>query len=407
VRIVIYHTFSVRTQGGPRREGGEGGGAIHLFRKASLWAEQGDDVRVVTNQPDVVTSLTTARVFSIDEEADSSIKSTLTLLPRVLAFIEKNVPGLGELRPEAIDDQNDTIVIAGTPNISDIVHAGRFSSLTGAPVVVFFHHLTPPPWWFPERRGGLVRCIAAWSVSQLALIITKICGYVPSVDQERILSSSGWRFPTPPLLDPLFVPTEFLEDSTISIQRDIDAVYIGRLGGSKGSTDLGRICELILTGAPTARIAIAGDYESAFFKRRFTRSISKFRSSLETAILGRVSPDVKKNLLDRSKVFLFPAYEEGWSLSVMEAAARGALPIVYDLPAFDYLGEGAVRIPPGNVEQFAAVTLSLLSDDSKRTQLAQIARARVSMYNGSNIARTQAQNFRHIIDSRRGQPNRI
>ena len=52
-------------------------------------------------------------------------------------------------------------------------------------------------------------------------------------------------------------------------------------------------------------------------------------------------------------LFVFPSYEEGWSLAVMEAINFGLLPILYDIPAYDYVCDDKIKVKPGNVKEFS------------------------------------------------------
>ncbi|EQD71146.1 glycosyl transferase group 1, partial [mine drainage metagenome] len=83
---------------------------------------------------------------------------------------------------------------------------------------------------------------------------------------------------------------------------------------------------------------IGGDFESDSIERRFRSAVAKEGLTGAITLFGHLSEEAKQDLLSASKLFVFPSYEEGWSLAVMEAAAYGCVPVVYDLPAYDYLG---------------------------------------------------------------------
>jgi glycosyltransferase involved in cell wall biosynthesis len=66
-----------------------------------------------------------------------------------------------------------------------------------------------------------------------------------------------------------------------------------------------------------------------------------------------VKGDEKRKLLESASLFTFPSYEEGWALSVMEAVNLGLLPILYDLPAYDYLCSREIKGRAGDIQGFA------------------------------------------------------
>jgi glycosyltransferase involved in cell wall biosynthesis len=263
-----------------------------------------------------------------------------------------------------------SIVITGSPNLSDIIPASRIAHESGAPLVVSFHHLTPGPWWHPYRRGGVVRCTGAWLLSQVALVITKVCGFVPSIDQVRILSESGWRFSVPVLRDEIFLESYPDRDTIETLNRPIDVCFVSRLSPMKGLYDLVSIWTEVHRRLPAARLVVGGDFESQAVEQRFRLAIEKKGLTEFITLRGHLSDRDKRDLLATSKIFAYPSYEEGWSLAVMEAAAYGCVPVVYDLPAYDYLGSATPRVPPGNAQAFAERLVDLLGDSQKRDKIA-------------------------------------
>jgi glycosyltransferase involved in cell wall biosynthesis len=234
-------------------------------------------------------------------------------------------------------------------------------------------------------------------LTQAALVITKVCRFVPSIDQVRILSESGWRFSGPVLPDEDFLD-RYPDSATIEKpNRSIDACFVSRLSPYKGLFDLVSIWAEVHRRLPAAQMVVGGDFESRAVERRFRIAIEKTGLSGLITLRGHLSDGGKHDLLANSKVFAFPSYEEGWSLAVMEAATYGCVPVVYDLPAYDYLGSAIPRVPPGNVQAFAERLVDLLGDSQKREEIACRLESIPRAYSADLIARDQVAFFRTLL----------
>jgi glycosyltransferase involved in cell wall biosynthesis len=66
-----------------------------------------------------------------------------------------------------------------------------------------------------------------------------------------------------------------------------------------------------------------------------------------------------------------PSWLEGFGLPPVEAQLAGTPAVVSDLPAFaETLGEGALRVPPGDIEALADALVRVAGDDELRARLA-------------------------------------
>lgn len=393
--IILVHTVSVRTKAGPGQRGGEGGGAIHMAGLVRQWVRMGHNVTIVTNSPGVFVA-SGASVISYERTRHVTDQgSPLGSAREVLRALR--IPSHVRMELDALSvHAKDLVVLSGTSNISDILNAKRLARARRASVVVYFAHLAPPPWWFAGRRGGVPRSWAVWALGQAALALTKLRGLVPSVDQPRILSESGWVFRGPVLFDDAFLDRPPPEPATLQGTRPIEATFVSRLAPHKGLFDVPRIWALVVRQMPDARLLIAGDFESSAVERRFKSQLARERLNNSVTVEAHVSDSEKQEILAKSKIFLFPSYEEGWSLSVMEAATYGAVPVVYDLPAYDYLGPDLPKAPAGDLQEFAARAVAALSDTVLRERVASNLRKRALSYTVETVAKRQLEFLRSL-----------
>jgi glycosyltransferase involved in cell wall biosynthesis len=129
-------------------------------------------------------------------------------------------------------------------------------------------------------------------------------------------------------------------------------------------------------------------------RKRVVRLIARLDLTKSVELYDFISESEKAKLLEASVFFLFPSYEEGWSLSVMEAAAHGLVPILYSLSAYDYLGDGAVRVPVGDTDAMANAIVDLAGRADRVATMTEDARKAVRAFDRKSIAGDQANLFR-------------
>jgi len=153
-------------------------------------------------------------------------------------------------------------------------------------------------------------------------------------------------------------------------RRSADALYLGRLVPTKGLEDLLAAWPSIARASAGARLTIAGAGDAPY-ERRLKDIASRIPSSRPIEFLGRVDEEVKARCFERSSIFLFPSKEEGWGIAIAEAMSFGLPCVVYDLPAYrNVFVAGCLVAPLGDVDRFAALALSILTDDDLRARLA-------------------------------------
>src|SRR4051794_1292037 len=82
-----------------------------------------------------------------------------------------------------------------------------------------------------------------------------------------------------------------------------------------------------------------------------------------------------------------PSWLEGFGLPPVEAAALGTPSVVSDLPVFaETLGDGALRVGPGDADALADALLRIATDDELRTRLAVAARAAAERFDWARAA---------------------
>ena len=254
---------------------------------------------------------------------------------------------------------DDAIYVTVDPFPPDIIAAYFLRMKLKKKVIITMHHITPSPLFHPFNRG-LVRSNISWLMSIFALITIKVSSIPVFLDNFRILEVSGWRLGNLVMEMPSSIGN-FRSLTPNNVGHT--ACFIGRLNKNKGVADLIQAWRIVTKHLPNATLYLIG---KDFSNGKYHRMIQRYRMSSNVKITGYVEDTEKERLLRDSVIFPFPSYEEGWSLSVMEAIDNGLLPVLYDLPAYDYVCNDDLKIKPGDINAFAARIVYYMENKEER-----------------------------------------
>lgn len=395
MRLQIYVIQSI---GSYSSDGSTGGGSIHITELARCWSKLRNDVHFVTNSSDNGSPLYTGitkihMVRSLLHRGD--FHSSLYVAAMFFNYFvqKREIENIIDTTRSKIDD---AMIVTASPFPSDVFIASHLKMKYGIPAVIYVHHLPPAPWRHPLRRGGITRATYNWLVSQLSLAFMKIFGLYPCINNPQWLAKSGWRFNIGIINDANSLseyPPDFVHSN-----RSMLGTFIGRIAPNKGVLDSIRSWKYVVESIPSASLVIAGKCSSLRFRLRIERLIQKLDLYQNVTIFfHHITEDKKKELLERSRVFLFPSYEEGWSLSVMEAAAHGAVPILYNLEAYHYLGPLAPKVKIGDIKALGKAAKAILEDDALYTSISQDLKQRVSSFSLDKIAQGELVELKKLV----------
>lgn len=140
--------------------------------------------------------------------------------------------------------------------------------------------------------------------------------------------------------------------------------FSGRLKRAKRPDHAIKAFSIVKDKLPDAELWVFGD--------------GPFRKKLEQSpgsgvkFLGTLNNVDRRQMLSKSWVLIVPGVREGWGLNVIEANALGLPAVAYDAPGLcDSVRdtETGLLARNGSIEDLAAKTLSVLSDNQLRNQL--------------------------------------
>ncbi len=163
-------------------------------------------------------------------------------------------------------------------------------------------------------------------------------------------------------------------------------VYTGRLDCHKGLLDLIDAWPTVLQGRVDARLWLIGDGPD---RETLYQRLSDL--DLRSRVLLPGSFDHIDDVLAAANVFVLPSYEEGMSLSLLEAMGAGLPVVASDIPGNRRLvtaGAHGLLTPPHDSRRLAMSLLSLLNNPVLGADLARAARQRVmGEYDVATMAR--------------------
>jgi glycosyltransferase involved in cell wall biosynthesis len=146
-------------------------------------------------------------------------------------------------------------------------------------------------------------------------------------------------------------------------------LYVGRLKKYKNVETPIKAMPLIRAALPNARLVIIGSGDHQPDLHRLAISMG-----LESAVefKGFIPQAEKISYLRRSHISVYPSLKEGWGLTNIEANACGTAVLAARVPGLmDSVDEGksGLLFEFGNIEQFAEISVKLLSDENHRRGL--------------------------------------
>lgn len=150
-------------------------------------------------------------------------------------------------------------------------------------------------------------------------------------------------------------------------------LFLGALEERKGCYDIPLILERVKRKCPDARLVMAGDGQMRQVREAFDRK--KLLSDVE--FTGWVQGQEKERLLRQSSVFLFPSYNEGMPIAVLEAMSYGlgiVTTTVGGIPQLiDHRRSGFLEAP-GDLTAMAEDVGELIQDDGLCRNMGEEAR---------------------------------
>ncbi|MDG7048005.1 MAG: glycosyltransferase family 4 protein [Nitrososphaerota archaeon] len=153
--------------------------------------------------------------------------------------------------------------------------------------------------------------------------------------------------------------------------KNYDAVFVGRLHPQKGVIELIEIWNIVCKKRNQSKLAIIGIGES---ENMMKKKIYEYKLENNIKLLGFLDGIEKIKILKRSKIGVYPATLDHWSIAPVELMSCGLPLATFDVPTLYFLNpSGMIRIKPYDISAFAFAILDLLDNEERRKKLGEDA----------------------------------
>lgn len=223
-----------------------------------------------------------------------------------------------------------------------------------AKLVVYVHHIIAK---HGDHRSSMLSKVSIFS-EKLSLPLIRSANIVFVVNDDVRAYLIERRFDSSKII----VSNNGVDYKAIESVRPVgnaiyDGCFCGRLVKTKGVYDLIEIWKVVTISYPNAKLVIIGDgpeYDTLLNK------IKEANLEKNIQLIGFVSEREKFITMQRSKMFIFPSYEEGWGIAVAEAIACGLDVILYDIGAYRAFEGHLVKVEKANIGKMAQATVEMI-----------------------------------------------
>jgi glycosyltransferase involved in cell wall biosynthesis len=330
-----------------------GGGDYHMLHVMKEWSKSHDISLVMP-----LVGFLLCRPLLLDKYkvyfSSSGTKAieSFRLIPAYFKRIMKSI-----LLP--FDDKPD-VIVCSTHMLFDTLPGFIFQFRFHTKLVVYVHHIIGKQ--SDHRRGILSRISIAGE--KLSLPFIRSANIVFVVNEQVKSDLIEMRFdPGKIRVSSNGVDYNYIASINPTDDTRYDGCFCGRLVKRKGIYDLIRIWKLVTSRYPNSKLVIVGDGPE------YTRlsDILKEMNLVESIILtGFISERDKFLIMKRSKVFIFPSYEEGWGIAVAEAIACGLNVVLYDIGTYNVVGKHVIMVEKANTGKMAEIIIDLIEKESQK-----------------------------------------
>jgi glycosyltransferase involved in cell wall biosynthesis len=246
-------------------------------------------------------------------------------------------------------------------------------------IVVYLHGIFPE---IPRKR--LLLRTSSLLYNYFGFLILKMVA-----DLIFVFNKHTWNFLLIAGLDhkKVFLTSNGVDVTNLNIVEDeklFDACFLGRLAYNKGIPDLVKAWKLVCKLRKDAKIAVIGSGPEDKLLNELVVT-EGLRNNI--ILFGFVSERRKHEILQSSKIFVFPSWMEGWGIAVAEAMACGLPVVAYNLPVYKEVFEDKlVTVPVGDADAMVERVVFLLENPEVARTIGEAGREFIKRYDWSQVA---------------------
>jgi len=237
----------------------------------------------------------------------------------------------------------------------------------GKPNIIFIHQLAREIWFYEMPKfigwvGYLLEPI------YLSLLNNKKTITV-SESSKKNLMGFGFKESNISIISEGTV-IKPVDNLNIEKYKDKTLLLLGSVRSMKRTLHGVKAFEIAKAQDSSLKLKVAGNMEGSYGEsvQKYINN-SKYKNDIE--VFGKVSPEVRTQLMQKSHLLLVTSVKEGWGLVVTEANSQGTPAVVYDIDGLrDSVKHNQTGIVTNaNPKSLAEGIVSLLKDDAKYGKL--------------------------------------
>jgi glycosyltransferase involved in cell wall biosynthesis len=171
-------------------------------------------------------------------------------------------------------------------------------------------------------------------------------------------------------------------------------LFLGTLEPRKNIESIIKAFELLTTNykLPTINLKIAG--KKGWLYEHLFELVENSKVKDRIKFIGYVAEEDKAELYTNAKLFIFPAYYEGFGLPPLEAMSYGCPVVVSNSSSLpEVVGDAGILVNPYNISEIAQAMKEILSDEELRNDLIAKGLKRAEMFSWEKTARETLEIF--------------
>lgn len=235
--------------------------------------------------------------------------------------------------------------------------------------VVCIHHVNDNP--FKRKANSFIPNIISFLIQRFSFFLIKIKSdiiFVVNDSVKQFLIKK--KFHQPIIITGNGLDIKLIESQikSLNIKTSNHISYFGRISPTKGSMDLPVILSKIISHYPDIHLDMIG-IALPEIKKPLIEKFNQLNCQKHYTIHGFIDNklDVFKILL-KSKVIIFPSYEEGWGISLFESIMTHRPVVAYNLPIYiELFGKKLITAPIGDIQSLSEKTINLIKHFSSKS----------------------------------------
>ena len=295
-------------------------------------------------------------------------------LPPEIEVVRTSVPGRALFAAAALTRRPRLDRIAGGADVVWLPAPAPVAVTAGVPIVLTVHDRS-----FEARPRDFTPYERLWQRAarprRLAAGAARVVAVSQTVRDE--LLGAGWPLAADRTRVILSGPGTIPVSTTTNGHREVAEPYLLAIGALEPRKGLDVLLDAFAAADVNARLVVVGD----------GRLAPRLAAQPDVIALGKVDEVRLDSLLRHALALVHPAHLEGFAFPPLEAAARGVPSIVADLPIYaETLGDGALRVPAGDVGALAAAMTSFVGDGAARARVGAAAAAAAALLSWDRAA---------------------